>query len=281
MAIEIPPPKLLPATPGRQRHFKIFGFAQIKAALEADLFEALARDYHVVMSSRDLRLPFNKFGEPPAFVASCMTEASPSLIDFTTGDDTLAFAESLLGGKVVCVQALAYQRSADTRWHSDNTDARYQGLKLYLNMDSVDENGGALRVIAGSHQEVLRRELIPHRYEKAEQQFELLDTQLPATILSSRPGDVTVFDLRIWHAVLGTLGRRRVVELTYYKVPETTDEREAFAEQIQAHQRQARLSGNHYYPAIWRRAGGQRHQYGLRVLAEMSLLETRLPIEGQ
>jgi len=278
--VKVLPTRLPRVTSGQQRHFDAFGFVQMRQVLAEKCLNTFIQDYRRAISSSDLRLPFNGLGQAPAFVASCMTEASPSVVDFATGDDTLELAEAFLGRPVVCVHAFAYQRSEDTRWHSDNIDARYQGLKLYLNLDAVDADSGALRVLVGSHHDQMRRKLIPKRYETAEQQFGLAADQVPATILSARPGDLNAFDLRIWHAVCGTQTRRRVIELTYYNIPETLSERAGFVAQVQAHQRQARVSGTSYYPKTWRSAGGLGHQRGLKVLAELDLLETGPPAEG-
>ncbi|MHC2255729.1 hypothetical protein ACVILK_005421 [Bradyrhizobium embrapense] len=268
------------ATTAQQLHFETFGFVQVRQVLGDICFSALVQDYGRAINSSDLRLPFNELGQAPAFIASCMSEASPSVVDFATGEHTLNFAEALLGRPVVCVQAFAYQRSEDTRWHSDNIDANYRGLKLYLNLDAVDADSGALRVIVGSHHDLMRGSLIPRPYETAEQQFGVAADELPATILSSQPGDVSAFDLRIWHAVCGTRTRRRVIELTYYEIPQTSSERAAFVAQMQAHQRQARISRTPYYPQSWRRAGGPGHQRGLKVLAQLDLLETGPHVEG-
>jgi hypothetical protein len=277
--VKFPPARLPAATTGQQRQFVTFGFVQLRQVVGEICFTALVRDYRSAISSNDLRLPFNELGQAPAFVASCMSEASPSVVDFSTREDTLRFAEALLGRPVVCVHAFAYQRSEDTRWHSDNVDATYRGLKLYLNLDTVDADSGALRVIVGSHHDVMRGALIPPAYETAEQQFGLAADQLPATILSSKPGDVSAFDLRIWHAVCRTRRHRRVLELTYYAIPVTSSERAAFVGQMQAHQHQSRMSGTCYYPNSWRSAGGPGHQRGIEVLAELNLLETGSPVE--
>lgn len=262
-------------TSGQQLHFETFGFLQKRQAIGERRLNAILQDYHRTINSQELRLPANEVGEPPAFVASCMSDASPSVIELATSEETLGLTERLLGHPVVCVHAFAYQRSQDTRWHSDNIDARYRGLKLYLNLDEVDEDSGALRVIVGSHQDQMRHALIPRRYQVAEQKFGLAAHQLPAKVLSSQPGDVSAFDLRVWHAVCGSKARRRVVELTYYQLPQTPSERAGFVDQMRAHQSQARTSGANYYPQRWRSAGGCRHQRGLQVLAELDLLETR------
>lgn len=264
----------------QRRHFKTFGFLQTRQVLEETHLDAIIRDYHRVMSSKNLRLPFNELGQLPAFVASCMTEVSPSVIGLATSEDTMSFTESLLGHPVICVHAFAYQRSEGTRWHSDNIDAKYRGLKLYLNLDAVNAENGALRVIVGTHHKWMRHNLIPKRYQTAEQQFGLAADQMPATILSSQPGDVNAFDLRIWHAVCGSNAHRRVIELTYYEVPKTASERAGFIAQMHAHQCSARMRGVSYYPQSWRGAGGPRHKRGLEVLAELDLLETGPSEEG-
>lgn len=274
MDLKASPARLAIATIGQQRHFRTFGFLQRRQVLDNASFDAIVQDYHRAMRSDDLRLPFNELGQLPAFVASCMSEASTTIVDLATHEETMILAESLLGRPAICVHAFAYQRSEDTRWHSDNIDATYQGLKLYVNLESVDANSGALRVIVGSHRDGIRRNLIPGRYETAEQQFELAAAELPATVLTSQPGDINAFDLSIWHAVCGSRTHRRVIELTYYQAPESARERSGFVAQMQAHQHQSQLSGTTYYPHVWRKAGGPRHQRGLDVLAEMGLLET-------
>ena len=281
MDVNAPPPRQEMANNERQRHFGTFGFVQVRQALTKSRLKSLVEDYHRTMDTNELRLPINELGQAPAFVSACMGYASASIVDLATNEQSLVFAEALLGGPAICVQAAAYQRSGDTRWHSDNLDARYKGLKLYINLDPVDENSGALRVIVGSHLEQTRRSLLPKRYEAAEQQFGLAADQLPATILSSEPGDLSAFDLRIWHAVCGTRSLRRIVELTYYKAPQTPSERAGFVAQMLAHQHQARISGSSYYSGFWRSSGGPRHQRGLQILAKLDLLEAVPPVEKQ
>lgn len=147
-------------------------------------------------------------------------------------------------------------------------------MKFYLNLDAVDADSGALRVIVGSHHNPLFSSLLPDRYQTVEERFGMTPEQLPAAILTSQPGDLNLFDLRAWHAVCGTQTSRRVIELTYYQIPETALERTGFVSQMLANQRQARLSGTHYYPKRWLCAGGPQHRRGLEVLAQLDLLET-------
>jgi hypothetical protein len=260
-------------TAGQKRHFTVFGFVQMRGVLHAEMLTALSIDYDRVIGSRDLRRPFNELGQPPAFTAFCMSDASPCVLDLATNDATLEFAAAFLGVPAICVQASAYQRSGDTRWHTDNVDLDYQGLKLYLNLDPVDEKGGALRVLPGSQHDALRRALVPPPSMLVEKQFGLASDQLPAAILTSDPGDVNVFDLRAWHAVCGTMSRRRVIELTYYAVPETASAREGFVTQMTANLRQARLSSGPYFTRSWRQAGASSHQHGLQILGDLGVLD--------
>lgn len=274
-------PTHLPAVaPDQQRHFRTFGFVQMRQVLGQDHFTALLKDYDKAINAGDLRLPLNELGRPAAFVASCMSEASPSVVELATCEATLNFVGTLLGELAVCVNAFAYQRSESTRWHSDNIAGSYRGLKLYLNLDEVGAESGALRVLAGSHQDPMCSALIPKRYEMAEQQFGLSADLMPAAILSSEPGDLSVFDLRVWHAVCGSRSRRRVIELTYYEIPQTPAARAGFVAQMRAHQRQAYMNRTPYYPKFWRGAGGPAHRRGLDVLSVLDLLETSAGADG-
>lgn len=261
-------------TEGQVNHFRAFGFVQLERCIDGAAFGTLVEEYERALSPSSGRLPFNLAGRPPAWVASCMGERTPNIAGLALSERALALAERLLGGPVICVQASAYWRSEDTQWHSDNPGLDYEALKLYINLDPVDGGSGALRVVPGSHRDPLRTALAPGAGERLEDAFGVAADRLPAVALCSRAGDVSAFDLRLWHAVCGSGRKRRVVELSYYGDPTRPSSRQGFIQQMRANQRGARLAGEPYFPAFWRQAPGARHQRGIRRLAELGVLDS-------
>ena len=201
-------------------HFQTFGFARLNSRLSEGGFRELIEEYNAAMTTGTLRLPFNQAGERPAWVVPCMGAQTPKIVSLATHEHVLDLAEQLLGGPVICVQAAAYWRSQDTCWHSDNPSLDYEAVKLYINLDPVDGNSGALRVIPGSHRGPLYKGLVPASNSSVEDAFGVRAEELPAVALSSNGGDIWAFNLRLWHAVFGSGPKRRVIELSYYLDPE-------------------------------------------------------------
>src|SRR5882757_7729768 len=126
-------------------------------------------------------------------------------------------AEQLLGRPVLpsaTQHALLFDTSG---WHTD-TSHRVPSVKVAVYFDELDGDNGALRVLPGSHR-LGGRDLAAFLHGPAfddEATWREATRQVPAHIIASRPGDVIVFDEKLWHASVD--GRYRLQWSTSYVI---------------------------------------------------------------
>lgn len=99
----------------------------------------------------------------------------------------------------------------NTGWHQDGGNTGIQFLKIAFYLDPLDGSNGALRVIPGSHHssggfpEALKGKLgdpVTH--------FGATGSEVPAMVLATNPGDLAIFDHRIFHSSWNGGQRRRM-----------------------------------------------------------------------
>ena len=93
----------------------------------------------------------------------------------------------------------------DTPWHSDGDPGRHnKTLKVAIYLDEQNADTGALNVIPGSHHPEFAAAIFQAcgRWEQgARPRLKLERDKVPgATALSTTPGDVVLWDNRIWHS---------------------------------------------------------------------------------
>lgn len=111
-------------------------------------------------------------------------------------------------------------------WHTDTSHA-VPSVKVVCYLESLDEHNGALRVLPGSHrldERVLTDLLHGPAFRDEEARAREATQQVPAYVITSRPGDVIVFDEHLWHASIG--GRNRLQWSTCYVLDPVTIEEE-------------------------------------------------------
>jgi len=140
----------------------------------------------------------------------------------------LTIARQLYGDDVLGMNTDGNRYTGNTRWHPDTGSVHQYGVKFAFYLEPVDAETGALRVIPGTHrlQEI-------DDFRAGVEQHELPD--VPCEVLTSSPGDVVAFDLRLWHASYGGSEDRKMCTLVYYNNPKNGDE-------VAALQRQSRRS---------------------------------------
>ena len=92
----------------------------------------------------------------------------------------------------------------DTPWHSDGQPGREQlSLKTAVYLDEQDEEQGALNVIPGSHHPEYCAAIFRScgYWDKGRPRLRLEPRNIPGAIsLHTRPGDIVLWDNRLWHS---------------------------------------------------------------------------------
>jgi hypothetical protein len=142
----------------------------------------------------------------------------------------LGIASSLLGPQFEYAESDGNVFQRETSWHTDVYGASPSdvSIKMQLYLDPLDAATGALRVIPGSHRvddeyaKSLRRHLKGslHNPLRTQDVFGIEARDVPAFALSSEPGDLLVWNFRLYHASFGSKEPRRAMSLNFRRLPE-------------------------------------------------------------
>ena len=204
-------------------YYQTFGFLVLRQLLSPGevktIDEELVRRLGVVF--RD-----TPFDGTARHGAAMMGPDTPFFASLLEDSRFLGTARQLYGDDVIATGLSGNRYVGNSHWHPDVGPTHPGGPKFALYLEPVGADTGALRVIPGSHRspfhDQLRGELGMHM-EKAG--FDIPD--LPAFVCESQPGDVVVFDLRLWHASCGGASDRRMCTVEFLKSPVSMEERAA------------------------------------------------------
>ena len=129
--------------------------------------------------------------------------------------------EDLLGADFVFTVSEGHLRIGDTPWHHDDVAPEGQiHLKVVFYLEPVRAATGCLSVLPGSH-------FLPYRerLEKYGSDILSLGKDVPGIhAIETDPGDVLVFNVKLYHAAFGEGVKRRGVYINYLEKPRTPEE---------------------------------------------------------
>lgn len=213
-------------SPGQVKHFQTFGYLVLRRWLPPEAMRVVAAEAQRALVRSYGETPVDEGREQATLT---MGNDTPMLSSALEQPPFLLPARQLYGADVLGIATYATSHVGDTGWHVDSPHAFPRGVKFSLYLDQTLPEKGALRVLPGSQ----RPEL--HEATRAwlrDGQRDCDDWQVPAVPCPSEPGDVVVFDLRLFHAALGGHSDRRVVNLFYYENPATLTDAQRTREQI-------------------------------------------------
>lgn len=171
---------------------------------------------------------------------SNIRDHTPFLADALEHERLCGAAEALLGDDAVGVMSNGNCFSGQfTEWHCDTSVSPFRSAKFVAYLEPLDGQSGALRVLPGSHHSpwhndlyaVIGAKALPTQTGNPEDasaagRAPFAVPEVPAQACVTRPGDVIVFDLRVWHASWGGSPRRRMCSFTYFGAGRTEEERD-------------------------------------------------------
>ena len=120
----------------------------------------------------------------------------------------------------------AWLNMSATPWHSDvlgdpERDPDFYTIKAAFYLDELDAASGALEVIPGSHFPAFGQALLDQcGYREGGLRPRLHLPEPPGAVaVATRPGDVVLFDTRIWHAAPARGDGRRTAFISYVPDP--------------------------------------------------------------
>jgi Phytanoyl-CoA dioxygenase (PhyH) len=170
------------------------GFLVLRRAVDA---ERLSREVDAALADgyRDAPMSTGSAGNRFRYVPM-MCERTP--VSLALVDALSVPAAEILGRTVLPVRAKGTRYVGGTAWHRDS-ELEMVSLGFLAYLDTLQAHSGALRVLPGSHRVALAQ---PPEGEPDESTA----AGLP---IETAPGDLIVFDERLWHASSGGLERRQ------------------------------------------------------------------------
>jgi hypothetical protein len=213
-------------TPQQVHFFETFGFLHLRGLLADDLTELIAGFEAVFADPANLQLETREsvhFDES-RYIIPAILDKDPRLAALKTDERVLGVARSLLGDGFEYRESDGNLLFCDTAWHCDIYDAPMQQyhIKLFLYLDALHADNGALRVIPGTNHYMspfaiaLRNELDDWR--AIESTFGVPPDEIPAFTIENDPGDLIVGNFRTIHATFRGGPRRRLVTLNYRQI---------------------------------------------------------------
>ena len=235
-----------------KKYFDMFGFIVIRNALSQEELRVIEKEYQLGFQKTldhhseayDMRKQFNW---------SNLNEMCPNLCDLPSHPLILKTVKKLIGKKIFPYLCNSNNFNGPaTEWHTDqNQDIDCSSVKVAFYLDELDQKNGGLRFLPCSHKEPLNSELWDFGLKGSskggiddyESKSGIPIDQVPSYNSATNPGDMIVFNLKIWHSSWGGGTNRRNITINYSKYPETRKEIESLKKlAIQSKQTMERLN---------------------------------------
>ena len=247
--------------------FRDFGFLIFRQLLSSEEIAQYSREFNTGLNAW---IDGGQHDGKSRHYASLMEEKSPFIAGLAHDPRFADVAEQLLGKEVLAIAVDGNYMVGDTLWHPDTRALDYSAVKFCIYPDPLNESNGALRVIPGSHQDPFHSQIS----RDPETAYHLSQADVPSYTFESRPGDVLVFNVALWHAAFGGGNHRRQGVVVYYEDPDTSAATAAIQEQMRNNHRAFSQAGRQMYGPYWRSIDDPRHQRWIRRLDELDILET-------
>lgn len=197
--------------------FETFGFLCVKQCFSPEETKAIAQIFdHIVLEERQGK---EFTGEKRQSVYG-FVENHPQLIHLIDDERIYQPMSQILGEDFTWVVSEAQLYVGETKWHPDQEQQQTRYIKVGMYLDPVRKDTGCLRVIPGSHREPFHSML-----KQTVRGKEIhIQREIPSFPLESDPGDVIMFDMRLWHAAFGGYNGRRMMALNYSEYPASQEQ---------------------------------------------------------
>lgn len=206
-------------------HFRVFGFIVLRQAFDAGEIDALGRHADEIWTAELGHTP--DAGEQVSVAP--FLELRPDTLALIEDDRIYTPMVQLLGQDMIWSGSEGVQGTMTRRpyhhWHADRPGPQelgYLRIKIMMYLDPMRKDGGALRVIPGSHRSPFHEELAPFQQRHGLDDpafFGSPGSEVPCHAVETDPGDALVFNQSLYHAVYGKAGRRRYIALKYAARP--------------------------------------------------------------
>jgi Phytanoyl-CoA dioxygenase (PhyH) len=200
-------------------HFKIFGFLLVRNTFSPDEVASIRSRFDTVLERDRQGREFD--GERRQGVLG-FVEQDEELFRLLEDDRIYGPMEQLLGPGFGWITSDGNLYVGDTDWHPDSARIDDFRIKIAFYLDPVSRDSGCLRVVPGSHLPGFGerlRDLPRPTGAAADSVYGVKGSEIPCASLESEPGDMVIFDQRLFHASFGGKTGRRMFTLNFVTKP--------------------------------------------------------------
>lgn len=183
--------------------FNAFGYIVLKECLSSDEVKSLQDTHERIM----VEAPENNyFGHQGTKTCAPFLQANEAFWFLIEHPRIMAAMRDIWGTECLYTAGSdMWSNCDDTPWHSDGQPGRHiKTLKVAIYLDEQDAENGALNVIPGSHHPEFCAAIFQacgYWEQGARPRLRLERDKVPGAVaLSTVPGDVVLWDNRIWHS---------------------------------------------------------------------------------
>lgn len=225
-------------TEAQIQHFEVFGFLVRREVFSPEEIKTMNEEFDHRLASLKAEADSNEdrlFNNWPN-----RNPQTPYIASLLEDPRIYGPSEQLLGEDCVPVHSNANSYAKSSAWHPDTKDAHLLMVKNVMYLQPTTAERGALRVIPGSHKNPLHESLLrigldcsfgkESRYLK---DSGLRGEDIPSYAFCSQPGDLIMFNQRLWHAAFGGYEDRRTCTYNFYQNPKSAKEKEVMHKQLE------------------------------------------------
>jgi hypothetical protein len=206
--------------------FRAFGFVVLRGCLSGEEVEGLQEAYKRVVADAPV---YNYFGNNDSQVLTPFVQADDRFAALIEHPRIMEAMRDIWGVECLYIGSSdLWANRDDTPWHSDGRPGRRAvGIKTSIYLDEQDRDSGALNVIPGSHHpefcEAIFKAYGYWATATSRPRLRIDPATVPGMVpLSTRPGDVVLWDTRLWHSAFrrGDGRPRRAMFISYVPDPQ-------------------------------------------------------------
>lgn len=207
-------------TAQQKTRFDLFGYLVFRGLLADRMHSLRAAFDQVFAEARGDIIPWDHVvhHNRPRQIMPAIVEKNALIRELANSDPIASIVSGLLGEPFRLLGSDGNIYDCGTRWHTDITGLPYncRNAKAIVYFDEMRAGEDAFRVIPGSHHHTDRfAKLLKKSIKTPEEAVGLSLTEVPCDEVPTRPGDLVVFDARIWHAVPYAGNRRHMMSFLY------------------------------------------------------------------
>lgn len=200
--------------------FNLFGYIKVPGLLHQEIDEITRAFDQTFEQHANEAVPWDNVvhHHRPRLIMPQVADKCEEIRGLLKNPKLVEIVSDILGEGFQLIGSDANIYECGTRWHTDIIGLPYncKNVKLIFYLDPSQTNEDCFRVIPGSHFHTDKfAKSLKRNIREPEESLNLDVAGIPCQQVTTQPGDVVIFDARVWHAVDYAGHRRRAFSFLF------------------------------------------------------------------